>query len=424
MPGAGATPGLSRSGLGRRVRRTGGRLVRRLGLLPEGDPDGLGDDESLAGGSLPFSVMVYFPDTLRNLYQLRQWYGPLAALDARHRVGIVCLDSRTAAAVRTETALPVVNVGRIGTLEDLVSRSDVGLALYVNHNVRNLHPLRFTTMLHAYLGHGESDKTSSASNQVKAYDFVLVPGELGRDRLAGTVLRYDVDAHVRLVGRPQLDDATPVEVAGSPADGRPTVLYAPTWEGAQPSMAYSSVCSHGPALLGSLLGSGLFHVVYRPHPRTGANSSAFRDGDAALRALVEKATQRDPAGRHRVDLAPRWDARRDRADLLVGDVSAVVADWLATDRPALVTVPAAPTARLDEDSVLTAVPTLDAARAGEAADVVVGELRCGDVDRRRAWVRRAMGDTAAGAATARFLEVCEEILAERAALLRARDGGR
>lgn len=423
MAGAGATPGLARSGVGRRARRLGGRVVRRFGLLPEGDPDGLGDDESLAGGSLPFSVMVYFPDTRRNLYQLRQWYAPLAALDARHRVGLVCLDSRTAAVVREETALPVLSVGRIGTLEDLVSRSDVGLALYVNHNVRNLHPLRFTSMLHAYLGHGESDKTSSASNQVKAYDYVLVPGELGRERIARTVLRYDVDAHVRLVGRPQLDPGDDVEPVGQAPEGeRTTVLYAPTWEGAQPSMAYSSVLSHGPALLQSLLGSGLFHVVYRPHPRTGANSAAYRAGDAALQAIVEKAAARDPSGRHRVDRSARWDARSEPADLLVADVSAVVGDWLATDRQAVVTVPASPTARLDDDSVLSAVPTLTAEQAGAASDVVVAELRHGDPDRRRAWVRRAMGDTTPGVATARFLEVCEEILGERAALLSGRGG--
>ena len=97
-----------------------------------------------AGTSLPFAVMVYFPDVVRNLYQLRQWYGTLQRLDERHRVGIVCLDSRVAPrCCARECDLPVVCCGRIGTLEDMVSRSDVALALYVNHNVRNLHPLRF-----------------------------------------------------------------------------------------------------------------------------------------------------------------------------------------------------------------------------------------------------------------------------------------
>ena len=433
-----------------RVRRVGGRLIRRLGLLPEGDPDGLGDDEALRGQSLPWAVMLYFPETTTNLYQLRQWYGVLQRLDERHRVGIVCLDSRAAAAIHAECRLPVVCCGRIGTLEDLVSRSDVALALYVSHNVRNLHPLRFPTMLHAYLGHGESDKAASASNQVKAYDFILVPGPAGRDRLQRNLMCYDAAAHVRLVGRPQLDAPPPDQAASdqavsdqavsdqavsdqavsdqavsdqphrTAAGRRPTVLYAPTWEGGQPSMAYSSVVSHGEALLRSLLDSGRYEVVYRPHPRTGANRAEFAAADQRLRALVRRHREQDPRARHAVDLAPSWDARRDRADLLVSDISAVAADWMTTGKPIVVTVPASPQAFLDVDTVLSAVPGLPAGEASRLADLVATELAGGDAARRRAWVEHAMGDTTAGASIARFLTVCDELIELRGRELAAR----
>jgi hypothetical protein len=418
-------------GIARRVRRTGGALIRRFGLLPEGDPDGLGDDEALRGQSLPFEVMVYFPDTVRNLYQLQQWLAPLRALDARHRVGVVCLDSRTAAQVAGQAAgLPVVCVGRIGTLEDLVSRSDVALALYVNHNVRNLHPLRFPTMLHAYLGHGESDKAASASNQVKAYDFVLVPGQAGKDRLARNLMRYDAAAHVRLVGRPQLDtDPTGQDSRGRDSGGpggaepqraRPTVLYAPTWEGAQPSMAYSSVVSHGEPLLRSLLESGRYDVVYRPHPRVGANQADFARADAALRELVVGSARSDAGSRHRVDTEPGWEPHRERADVLVSDISAVAGDWLTTGRPIVVTVPTAPAAVVDEDSVLAVVRALPAEQAGDAARIVAEELAASPSPERSAWVERAMGDTTPGAATERFVSVCDELVRLRAVELAAR----
>lgn len=424
-----------------KVRRLGGRLIRRLGLLPEGDPDGLGDDEALRGQSLPWTVMVYFPETTTNLYQLRQWYGVLQRLDRRHRVGIVCLDSRSAAAIRAECDLPVVCCGRIGTLEDLVSRSDVALALYVSHNIRNLHPLRFPTMLHAYLGHGESDKAASASNQVKAYDFVLVPGAAGRDRLRRNLMRYDADAHVRLVGRPQLDvppAGQPVHCAApAPADppagrefgphnavgqpgGRPIVLYAPTWEGAQPSMAYSSVVSHGEALLRSLLESGRYDVRYRPHPRTGANRAEFAAADQRLRALVGQYRDRDGQARHAVDVALDWNARQDGADLLVCDISAVAGDWMTTGKPIVVTVPESPHAFLDADTVLSAVPGLRAADAGTLADLVASELAGGDPARRRAWVEHAIGDTTPGAAISLFLGTCDELIELRGRELAAR----
>ncbi len=413
------------TGLARRIRRAGGSLIRRWGLLPEGDPDGLGDDDALRGTSLPFAVMLYFPDVIRNLYQLRQWYGPLQRLDERYRVGVVCLDSRVAAAVRAECGLPVVCCGRIGTLEDLVSRSDVALALYVNHNVRNLHPLRFVTMLHAYLGHGDSDKTASASNQVKAYDFVLVAGDAGRERLRRNLLRYDADAHVRTIGRPQFDSEPAPELRRptprqSPGEPRPTVLYAPTWEGAQPSMAYSSVVSHGQALLTSLLEAGRFNVVYRPHPRTGANDAGFAVADQRLRALVAQHQKSDPLGAHAVDLEPTWDARHDRADVLVSDISAVASDWMTTGKPLVVTVPVAAEAYLDADTVLNVAPGLPAADASRAAEVIGRELAGGDVAGRQGWVQHAMGDVSPGASMSRFLAVCDELVELREQELQAR----
>ncbi len=409
--------------LPRRLRSVGGRWVRRLRLLPEGDPDGLGDDEALRGGSLPFAVMLYFPDTPRNMYQLRQWYAPLLELDHHHRVGIVCLDSRTAAAVRADVGLPVVCVGRIGTLEDLVSRSDVALALYVNHNIRNLHPLRFPTMLHAYLGHGESDKASSASNQVKAYDFVLVPGESGRERLRRNLMCYDADAHVRLVGRPQLDGPYgPSAAEDEDRSGRRTVLYAPTWEGAQPSMAYSSVITHGEPLLRSLVESRQFRVVYRPHPRTGANRAEYAAADLALRTLVERAASQDPGAGHRVDLTPDWDPRRDAAELLVCDVSAIASDWMATGRPIVVTVPTATSAVVETGSVLDVVSGLGVVDAPRTADLVLAELGTTPSPARAQWVLDAMGDTTPGAATQRFVEVCGELVARRGQELANREG--
>src|SRR5699024_7143504 len=118
----------------RRVRSAGGRIMRRLGWLPGGIPDGLGDDAQLLGRTLEQQVVAFFPDTVEGLYQLRQWYAPLHALDARRGAVVVASDSRTARAIRAETELEVVTVAHYATLDDLVSRGDVRLALYVNHN--------------------------------------------------------------------------------------------------------------------------------------------------------------------------------------------------------------------------------------------------------------------------------------------------
>ena len=112
-----------------RVRSTGGRLVRRLGLVPGGEPDGIGEDDELGSRVLDQRVAAFFPEPPPNTYQLEQWLRPLRALDERHGVVLVTQDSRTTARLRRTTTLPVLCVARTATLEGLVHRSSLALAL-------------------------------------------------------------------------------------------------------------------------------------------------------------------------------------------------------------------------------------------------------------------------------------------------------
>jgi hypothetical protein len=93
---------------------------------------------------------------------------------------------------------------------------------------------------------------------------------------------------------------------------------------------------------------------------------------------------------------------------------------MTTGKPIVVTVPQSPQAFLDGDTVLSAAPGLLAAEAGTLADLVASELAGGDPARRGAWVEHAMGDTTPGAALARFLGVCDELIELRGRELAAR----
>jgi hypothetical protein len=84
-----------RSALTARLRTVGGRVVRRLGLLPGGEPDSPGEDAALGNVVLPQRVVTFFPEPPRNSYQLEQWLGVLHALDERHGVVLINQDSRT-----------------------------------------------------------------------------------------------------------------------------------------------------------------------------------------------------------------------------------------------------------------------------------------------------------------------------------------
>ena len=382
------------SALGARLRSSGGRLVRRLGLLPGGEPDGLGDDERLEAWCSR-AARSRFPRAPRNAYQLEQWLCPLEALAEQCGVAVITQDSRTAVRLRERTTIPVLCVGRTATLDRLVQRSSIALALYVSHHPRNFQMLRFPSVAHVYLGHGESDKAVSASNQLKAYDRVFVAGPAAEERVQTGLMWFDASRMVR-IGRPQATAPDP-----RPAPDRPTVLYAPTWR-AQPSMACCSVLTHGRALVESLVAAGL-RVVYRPHPRTGANRRDVAAADAALRALFATDDMRN--GGHTVDTDEPLTGAFAGADLLITDVSSLAVEWLPTGRPLIVTVPAKSGAVVTASPLLDLVPRLPADEAGRAGELA---LRClvddPERDRRGALLEHYLGGDDPAGALVRFLD--------------------
>ncbi|QGG40861.1 CDP-glycerol glycerophosphotransferase family protein [Aeromicrobium yanjiei] len=384
----------ARIGLVHRLRLWAIGRLRRSRLLPSGMPDKLTDEDRL-GRPFEQQVMLYFPTTRDSLYQLRPWYHALKALDASHRLVCVFKDSRTAQIVRDETGLDCVTLARYGQLDEILSVSQVKLALYVNHDPINFESLRFTSLVHVYLGHGDSDKGVSVSNQVKAYDLCFLAGQAAVDRTASAVMLYDAPAHSVLIGQPQLDGIAPV-VPSPSLDGRPTVLYAPTWEASQPSVSYGSLETHGVALVTALLGT--YRVIYRPHPLNGVIRASYAAADAAVRELAD-----------RVDTVVPLEQSFADADLLVTDVSAVTLNWLPTGKPMLVTTPPVP---YPPSPLMDVVPQL---APGDDVAAIVAEHLTDDPTKaaRDALVEHYLGDPRPGVATARFIAACEDAMALR-----------
>lgn len=408
--------------LKRRLRRFVGRSVRRLGVLPVGMADRLGDDASLLGSTLAEEVMVYFPDTKESLYQLRQWYEPLKALHREHPVIVVCLDSRTAKLVREESGLRCVTIARYSTTDDLLSRSNVKLALYVNHNWQNFINLRFLSVVHVHLQHGDGDKAVSVSNQLKAYDFSFVAGQAAVDRAARHIMLYDAKARIIPIGLPQVDAGRPAQASRTPGT-LPTVLYAPTWEGAQPSVSYSSLPSHGEKMVDALLASGRYRVIYRPHPLAGVTDEATGQADLRVRSLVSRAAEQAPGIGHRVDTAGEFRDSAAESDLLLCDVSAVTVEYLPTGKPLVVTVSANPQVAEAKTRLLDVVARVTAGDAERIVGIVDAQLQ---VDPQRTerldLVEYYVGDTTPGVATRRFIEACEHAMSVRDAAWPALEG--
>ncbi|MBO0979368.1 CDP-glycerol glycerophosphotransferase family protein [Microbacterium sp. SD291] len=363
-------------------------------------------DEQASGA---FRIAVYFADSAVNMYQIRQWYRPLHQLAEQWPVVVISRSAVGAEALLDDAALPVVYAPKIRDIEGFLADQDIRIVLYVNQNTRNFQMFRYGRRWHVFINHGESDKVYMSSNQYKAYDYALIAGQAARDRLSQALWDYDVDRRAIEIGRPQADHfraATPY-----PADDRIVLLYAPTWEGDRASMSYGSVLSHGEKLVQALLATGRHRVIYRAHPRSGVNDDRYGAASRRIIAAIAAANAADPSAHHVHDDGPDVGWQIAAADVAVLDVSAMVYDRLAVGRPLLVTRPADPEAVLDTDGYLSDCEWLTVADAGK----VVAEIdRVRDdataMARLDRWARHYFGDTAPGAATARFHAAIEQLM--------------
>jgi len=354
-------------------------------------------------------IAVFFGVGPENGYQLDQWRRPLESLARRRGVFLIADRADTGRYLLETFGLPIAFARGSGALELLVARHRVRAVLYVNQVEPNFRMMRFAEPLHIQLGHGESDKGGSVSNQHKAYDLTFVGGEAGLVRLAEALYDFDADQRIRLVGRPQLDYDYP----GAPAwgdDGSIRVLYAPTWEGDRPSIRYSSVLTHGRTIIEALRADPRVRIVYRPHPRTGWVSAEHGAADLELRAVLQA-----DGNRHLIDIGPygwQWGF----ADACVTDVSAVAYDWLATRKPMVITRPATEV-YLPSSRLLDSLPLLP---VEEATDVTRRLLDGDSPALLGTLAEHYFGDTSPGASTRRFEEALEEAISQRAAEIAAR----
>jgi hypothetical protein len=369
-----------------------------------------------------FEIGVYFADGDVNLYQVRQWYKPLAELAKTHPVVILSRSPSGASALLDESPLPVAYVRKVTDLENFIDDHDLKIVLYVNQNARNFQMMRYGRRWHVFINHGESDKMYMTTNQFKAYDYSLVAGDAAIARLQRVLWDYDFGKRAIPIGRPQADHYS--GGPGLPNDDRTVVLYAPTWEGDRAAAAYGSIATHGVALATDILSSPDHRLIYRPHPRSGVLDPAYATANKQIIAAIAAANRDDPAAGHIHDTGAELGWQLAAADVAIVDVSAMVYDRLATGKPLLITRPVSPDAEIDTGGYLSDCEWLLADEAPHVLtriDQVSHDSAAGV--RLGRWVTHYFGDTSPGAATRRFHAAIETLLAEwdRNAALHARD---
>ncbi|WP_284436453.1 hypothetical protein [Streptomyces sp. TUS-ST3] len=324
------------------------------------------------------------------MYQVNMWIETLEQLDRRP---VIVLRERASFRFLGRTRIPVVCVPKADDLAEL-ELSGVRVVLYPGNAGKNVHMLRIAEAKHVFIGHGDSDKLASSNRVSKVYDEIWVAGRAGRDRYRR--VRHAIsDGAIVEVGRPQL---APVRLHTDPLPGPvPVVLYAPTWEGWSDDDCHTSLIPMGVPLVERLLAENV-RIIYKPHPLTGKRSAEASAADRRIRELLRADEDRymadarprlqeirarldEMSGRHEGDDAQQlrdarmpgpdgaaewqelhaewhrlfWASRSgarhhvileqlptlyecfNQADLLISDVSSVVADFVASLKPYLLT---------------------------------------------------------------------------------------
>jgi choline kinase len=374
------------------------------------------------GAATGAEVIVYFGDDPLRVYQLRQWLPVFELLHRRHRVAVVLREPATHRVVRSITSLPVVCLPAFGDLTEMYRTGDHKVVVYVNNSARNFQSLVARSVLHVHVNHGESDKICMVSNQVKAYDQVFVAGDAAVDRHRATLIGFD-ESRLVPVGRPQLD-LRPEPVL--PPSDRRTVLYAPTWEGEEPSNNYTSVDVMGPELVAAALSLPDIRVVYKPHPRVATSTTAaMLAGHRAVVDLLAEAHAADPTAGHVVDTESDILAVFPGCDAMITDVSSVGLDFLYLhgDRPLLITDRYADRSRLRHNApVSRCADVIDSATLPGLGRILAARLEHDEHRAARTTMRRHyFGAPAVGESTARFVDAISDAVATRDRQVRVRE---
>lgn len=358
-----------------------------------------------------FVVCAYFASDMTSAYQLEQWLWSFEQCAARLRdsghgtepLAIFVRDAQVAVHIAGLTSLPVRFSRLTKGLDRFMTDPELRVVFYVNQATGNFQALRFPRPAHVHLSHGESEKVSMISNQLKAYDYVFTAGPAARERIRRALIGMPEDRMID-VGRPPLDRPRTTPAAwtdfADTAPAGPTVFWAPTWEGDSAAMAYGTLPDTGVIVAESLLAAG-YRVIFRPHPRTGVLESEF------ARALAEVESRLTAHPRGFVDRTRTVGWQFDVADAALAEMSSVAFDWLSTRKPLVMVEPGGRGAEVLDGGLFDRTPTLSRDDPAAVADT----LAHAQAD--PALSAHYLGATEAGQQLARLLAATEQVLAAR-----------
>ncbi len=258
-------------------------------------------------------------------YIVNQW---IPVFEAATAPGLMVVREASQLSPLRDTRHPVIYTTSNRDVEQLVLAS-VRVAFYLAYGERNTTLLRETSIRHVMLAHGDSDKATSASALIRAFDETWVAGQAAIDRFRAAGVALEA-SRFAVIGRPQ---AAQLPVGPSGREPK-VVLYAPTFEGYYAQVNHSSLDVFGIELVRRLLQQPGITVWFRPHPASGVLRSSMLTAISEIDNLLQAAD-----GAHRLVSDLDLTTCLAGTDVLIADVSSLISDFLFTERPVIVCNP-------------------------------------------------------------------------------------
>jgi len=206
---------------------------------------------------------------------------------------------------------------------------------------------RLNTMIVVYTGfqmifwgysvqvfHGSSDKHYLLEHRrILLYDLLLLPGNKHMEKLTGTY-RLKHPERFKIVGYPKFDKLVNGAITKQPLfnNGRPTILYAPTWitRGSGSKLKFSEYGESSLPLWGVKLIKAVsphWNLIIKYHSRIYESHRDIYDGiDRCIANL-------NAENRVKIVIDSNITEYMNQADLMISDISAVSYEWFHTGRP-------------------------------------------------------------------------------------------
>lgn len=304
------------------------RALRRARLVVDADerfPDAL--------RTYAPEFVVYFSSTVGAAYQVGMWLPYFERIGRRYVFVTRTVPMLRAIAEVTAAAgvkVPIIFRPTLRSVEEIVVPS-LTTAFYVNNAARNSHLVERRELTHVWLNHGDSEKPACFNPVHAIYDLLFAAGQAGVDRYArhGVTIPQE---KFRVVGRPQVEVISPATGPISEIES-PTVLYAPTWQGPFSDSRVFSL-PIGRQIVQALLHRGA-RVVFRAHPFNYRyhDCQEMIEEIGRLLAADRAATGREHLWGEAAEQAMTVEDCFNVSDAMISDVSAVVSDYLRSDKP-------------------------------------------------------------------------------------------